>query len=62
MDGLPEVVNVMDMLIVSQESLPGPVIVGADGRTARAPRPMVPPFRMIIGTYGRGFWSRPLLW
>ena len=62
MDGLPEVVNVMDMLIVGQEVVPGATVVGADGRATIATRPMVPPFRMIIGTYGRGFWSRPLLW
>jgi photosystem II stability/assembly factor-like uncharacterized protein len=62
MDGLPEVVSVMDMLIVGQDTVPGPTVIGADGRATPAPRPMVPPFKMIIGTYGRGFWSRPLLW
>jgi hypothetical protein len=62
MDGLPEVVNVMDMILVSQETAPPPTIIGADGRATPAPRRMVPPFRIIIGTYGRGFWSRPLLW
>ncbi len=62
MDGLPEVVSVMDMVIVSQETAPGPTIVGAPAGATPVPRRMVPPFRMIIGTYGRGFWSRPLLW
>jgi hypothetical protein len=62
MDGLPQVVNVMDMLIVGQDAVPGPTIIGADGRATPAPRRMVPPFRMFIGTYGRGFWSRPLMW
>ncbi len=62
MEGLPEIVNVMDMIIVSQDTAPGPTIIGTPEGATPVPRRMVPPFRMIIGTYGRGFWSRRLLW
>jgi len=62
MEGLPEVVNVMDIIIAGGETPPPPTVISADGTAAPAPRGMIPPFRIIIGTYGRGFWSRPLLW
>lgn len=61
MNGLPEVVNVMDLVIAGQETAPPPTIL--EGGTARrTARPMVGPYRLFIGTYGRGFWQRELIW
>ncbi len=60
MKGLPEVVNVMDMVIAGRETPPPPTIIGADGIARRGEWPMLGPYRIFIGTYGRGFWFRPL--
>jgi len=52
----------MDMIIAGGETPPPPTVIAGDGTAVPAPRAMIPPYRIIIGTYGRGFWSRPLLW
>jgi len=62
MDGLPEVVNVTDVIIAGEPTPPPPTVIGRDGTATPGQRVMLPPYRILIGTYGRGFWARPLLW